>query len=348
MLLWYNTPRFLPLPNLPHMKKYFALLTCLALVIPSVALASVMRSNGNVNQSETISENLYLTGGNPVVAGNVQGDLLASGGNIYLSGTVNQDAMLAGGTISMTGHVGGDLRVFGGNLMIDGPVDGELMAFGGNITVGPHAIIRGDVNIGAGQVQIDPAAKMYSSKINIQQGEKETEKAPRIYGIDTNKFLTVAFWIGQFILIVGMFLVVAILQLVSPNFTKKLVQEASSKTFWKSFLVGLVLFIVMPISAVLCFITGIGGFLGGLILIGYVGLIITSILYGGVVFGGLLYELIKKPKRFNMGWGWLVLGVVGLHVVTWIPVVGWIIGFVFFLAAWGALVSTKWRQLKTM
>ena len=334
--------------NLPSMKKLFALLAGCAFLIPSLALASVMRGDGNITQAETITENAYVGGGNPVIAGTVQGDLLVSGGNVYVSGTVYQDAMIAGGTVNVTGHIGGDLRVFAGNAMIDGPVDGELMVYGGSVLIGPHAVIQGDVNVGGGRVDVDPSAKMLSKKINIQQGDDENDgKSPRPLLMDTNKFLTAAFWVTQLLLMVGMFVVVALMHFMFPNFTKKLVQEASHpKTFGRSFLTGLLLFIVMPVAAILCFITGIGGFLGALILIGYVALIITSILYGGVVFGGLLYELIKKPKKYNMGWGWLVLGVVGLHVVTWVPVIGWIVGFVFFLAAWGAMTSMKWKQMK--
>ncbi len=47
-----------------------------------------------------------------------------------------------------------------------------------------------------------------------------------------------------------------------------------------------------------------------------------------------------------MGWEWLIGGVVVLHIITWIPVVGWIIGFVFFLAAWGAIAMQRWDQMK--
>jgi len=330
------------------MKKLFALLAGIALLLPCLALASVMRADMNISEGETIGENAYITGGNPVVSGTVVGDLLATGGNVFVNGSIFQDAMIAGGTVNVTGHIGGDLRVFAGNVMIDGPVDGELLVYGGSVMIGPHAVIRGDVNVGAGRVQVDPAAKMLGSKVNIQQDEK-TAKDDSKPMFDTNKFLTVAFWVTQLALLIGMFAVVAILHLLFPNFTKKFVTEGSHpKTFGKSFLRGLVLFIVMPVAAIICFFTVVGGFLGGLILVAYAAFIIASTLYAGVVFGGLLYELIKKPKKYKMGWSWLVLGVVGLHIITWLPIIGWIFGFVFFLTAWGALASVRWKQMKTV
>jgi hypothetical protein len=222
------------------------------------------------------------------------------------------------------------------------------MAFGGSVAIGPHAVVRGDVNVAGGQVMVDPATKLMGQKINIRNGEKEEEQSPKPLLMDTNKFLTAAFWVSQVLLLIGMFLVVGVVHLIVPNFTKKVVLESSPQNFWKSFLTGLVLLIVMPFAALLSFITVIGGFVGGLILIAYVGFIVISILYGGVVFGGLLYELIKKPKKYNMGWAWLLLGVVGLHVVSWIPAIGWLIGFVFILTAWGAIASLKWKQVKAM
>jgi len=330
------------------MKKLFALLAGITILVPTVAMASIIRANQNVNQTESLNENVYLTGPNPVMAGTVQGDLVAAGGNVYVSGTVYQDALVAGGTLNINGHIAGDLRAFGGNIMIDGPVDGELFVAGGTVTVGPHAIIRGDVNINAGQVQVDPAASMTSPKINIHSGEKDNKEAPKVLLFDTNKFLTATFWVAQLMLVLGMLVVVAIFHLLFPNVTQKFVQQVSTKgMFWKSFLIGLLILVVSPIAAIIAFITGIGGFLGALILFGYFALVIGSILYGGVAFGGLLYELIKKPKKYAMGWGWLILGVVGLHVVTWIPFVGWIVGFVFFLTAMGALATMKWKQAKT-
>lgn len=333
------------------MKKYFVSAAVLALLVPGLALASVMRADSNVNSGETIPENVYLAGGNPVVAGTVQGDLLASGGNVFLSGNIFQDALIAGGTVNITGHVGGDLRVFAGNVMVDGQVDGELLVFGGSVMIGPHAVVRGDVNAAGGRVQVDPDAKLLSKNVTIRDGEKDEKDGkggPKPY-FDTNKFLTAAFWILNFLFIVSVLVVVALLHFLFPNFTKKFVTEgAHPKVFGRSFLVGLILFIVMPVAAILCFITGIGGFLGGLILLAYAAYIIMSTLYGGVVFGGLLYELMKKPKKYNMGWSWLILGVVGLHVITWVPVLGWIAGFVFFLTAFGAMASIKWKYLKAL
>jgi|GEM_PF-6342321 len=330
------------------MKKLFVLFAGLFILMPSLALASVMRSgDAMVGSTENIPENVYLAGSNPMMSGTIQGDLAASGANVFVNGNVSQDAMLAGGTVNVTGHIGGDLRVFSGNFMIDGPVDGELMVFGGNITVGPHAVIQGDVNIFGGKVLIDPMAKMMSKNINIQYSGKSDLNAPHPFVVDTNKFLTAGFWISQILIVIALFVVIAIMQLLFPNFNKKFVETSSRKTFWKCFLIGLVMLIVMPIAAILCFITGIGAILGGLILIAYVAFIIASVLYSGVAFGGLLYEQIKKPKKYAMGWGWLVLGVVGLHVISWIPVIGVIIGFVFFLSAWGAMALVRWKQMKS-
>ena len=326
-----------------------------AVLVPELAVASVMRANGNVSQTENILENLYISGASPVIAGTVQGDLVATGGNVYVNGTIFQDATIAAGTVNVTGHVGGDLRVFGGTLLLDGQVDGELLAFGGSVMIGPHAVIRGDFNAMAGKVEVDPAAKLLGSKKNIQTDHTvasvhcesfEPCGTPEPY-FDTNKFLSAAFWFTQIVIVGGMLIVVLILHWLFPNFTKKFVQEAAiPKMFWGNFLRGLMLFLLMPMAAILAFLTGIGAFLGVLILIAYFAFIISSMLYGGVVFGGLLYELIKKPKKYNMGVWWLVFGVAMLHVVTWLPVVGWMIGFVFFLVAWGAMAALRWKQMK--
>ena len=221
----------------PTVAMLCTLATLGSLLIPSFAFASVIRTDSNIAQNENIAENVYLTSANPVVAGTVQGDLMAMGSSIFVTGAVVQDATLMAGNVNVTGRVGGDLRVFGGNMTIDGAVDGELLVFGGTVIVGPHAVIQGDVNITAGNVQVDPAAKMVSIKINIQSGDKNKLKAPRTLMMDTNQFLSTAFWITQLMLLAGILLVVFIFHFVYKNFTKKFVQiAATGGSFWKSFL----------------------------------------------------------------------------------------------------------------
>lgn len=103
---------------------------------------------------ETISEDLYMLGGNVTSGGVVRGDLVATGGTLVINGSVSSDLMLAGGNITVLGEVGDDVRAAGGNILIQGVVLGDVLVGGGQVNLsGPR--IGGDVAIGGGLVRID-------------------------------------------------------------------------------------------------------------------------------------------------------------------------------------------------
>jgi hypothetical protein len=60
--------------------------------------------------------------------------------------------------------------VFGGNLKILGTVERDAVCFGGKLTLGPHAVVGGDVvNVG-GHAEIDPDAKVKGDTIRVGGG----------------------------------------------------------------------------------------------------------------------------------------------------------------------------------
>jgi cytoskeletal protein CcmA (bactofilin family) len=282
------------------------------------------------------------------VAGTVQGDVVAVGGTISMTGNVRQDVTISGGSVNVTGSVGGDLRVFAGNVVIDGKIDGELLVLGGNVNITSNAVVLGAVDIRAGSVLVDPSAKLMSSKINIFAGEDEEKAAPKPI-VEANVYLTTAFWISQLIFLLGIFVVVGVVYLISPNFAQRLVEDGvKNGQFWKSLLLGLMMLIVMPFMSLISLITVIGGFLAALISIAYLGLMLLSMLYSGVIFGGVVLQLINNSKELHleMNWMWLIIGILGLYIVSFIPIIGWIISFVFFLVAWGAIVTMVWKRIR--
>ena len=112
------------------MKKFLVLSGIIFLLIPSLAMAAYFMADESVPSGEVIIGNLYLTGGNPSMAGDLHGDLYAAGGNVSVPGNVTNDVVITGGTVTITGVVGDDVRVLGGDITIDGKVNGEVLAFG--------------------------------------------------------------------------------------------------------------------------------------------------------------------------------------------------------------------------
>lgn len=128
----------------------------LLILIPLLTFAAEFRTGDqpSLSSGETITNDLYMAGGNVTANGSIQGDLTAAGGNLLLDGPVSADVLVAGGTISIFGDVTGDVRFGGGNVTIKGAVAGDVIGGGGQVSlVGSR--VGGDVAIGGGAISID-------------------------------------------------------------------------------------------------------------------------------------------------------------------------------------------------
>lgn len=135
-----------------------AMLVIAFLLVPSVAPAAEFRTGSQTSlaSSETLNEDVYMTGGNVTSAGIVQGDLIATGGSVLVRGPVFGDLLAGGGNVTILGEVGDDLRAGGGNVVVSGAVDGDAIIGGGQVNLAGGKI-SGDAVIGAGVLRIESA-----------------------------------------------------------------------------------------------------------------------------------------------------------------------------------------------
>lgn len=126
------------------------------LAMPIAVYAAELRTGDqpSIGVNETITEDLYIAGGNVSSAGSLRADLVAAGGNVVVNGDVTGDATVAGGAITILGNVGDDVRAAGGNILVQGAVGGDV-AFGAGQAVLGGPGIGGDVLGGGGTVRLD-------------------------------------------------------------------------------------------------------------------------------------------------------------------------------------------------
>jgi len=310
------------------------------LALPTVVLASIIRTDANVPQSEVVSGNLYITGSAPVIAGTINGDLVAAGGTLVITGNILQDILVAGGNINISGQTGGDVRAFGGSIYLDGVVTGDVLTAGGDVRFGPNAVIHGDLIANGGTVTLNPATKVYGIK-KISNGEdfqKEAGGALR----EMPAILQTAFLVGQLISILGLLLAAALCFGFFPGVTNRLVYKTLEKGYiWKNIGLGFLMAALLPVAAIICFITGVGVMLGFILLFAFILYILFGIAFSGVIFGGWLYAVTKKPKKPLVTWGALILGIIFLHIISLIPVIGWLVSLVYILLTWGGALRMK-------
>lgn len=107
-----------------------ALLAVLSLTLATPASAFDGRSGDRIviESDEVIDDDLYVTAGEFVLDGTVNGDVVAMGQSITINGTVEGDVMAAGQTVVVNGTVTGAIRMAGSVLFL-----GETADIGGDI-----------------------------------------------------------------------------------------------------------------------------------------------------------------------------------------------------------------------
>ncbi|OGG79910.1 hypothetical protein A3A39_03810 [Candidatus Kaiserbacteria bacterium RIFCSPLOWO2_01_FULL_54_13] len=140
-------------------RTFVGVVSLIVLAVASVAYvagAAEVRTGDqpSIGARETVTDDIYIAGGNISSAGILRGDLIAAGGNIVVDGRVAGDAAAAGGAVTILADIADDVRVAGGNILINGSVGGDVVFGGGQVVLG-GAGIRGDVLGGGGTIRID-------------------------------------------------------------------------------------------------------------------------------------------------------------------------------------------------
>jgi hypothetical protein len=294
---------------------------------------------GNVDIRGVVGDDLRVAGGDIIIGGNVNGDLVAAGGSVrVLSGVrVLGDVRIAGGAVIFEGDGTGEVTIDAGELVFNGTSVGSLETRVGELSVGEQASIGGDLIYTSNKdgAEISEKAVIAGETVSEERDTKQDVSAKgAIFG-----FLSTVFLFKLLAVLVTAFIFIKALPRVSNQISSK-VQRSPGK----STVVGFVCLIVTPVFAVLLLITGLGFVLGIITLLVYVLLILFAKVYAGIVFGGILDKYLFKKEK-GLDWKSVFIGVVLLSLIGLIPVIGWIISFVIFLASLGALLQVKYQYL---
>ena len=124
--------------NLKNKKTWlitFSLVMLLTLGIIGSVSAAEFPKGETIPVSQTIDDDVFISGMNVVVDGNINGILFASGQTVTINGTVVGDAVLTGETITVNegALIDGNLFVGSAEVIINGTVTGSI--FGGSASM---------------------------------------------------------------------------------------------------------------------------------------------------------------------------------------------------------------------
>lgn len=274
-----------------------------------------------------------IAGGNVLISGNIGGDLVVAGGTVVISSgvTVGKDLIVTGGTVTINGAVVGNATIAGGEVRINNAVGGNVKANVGKLVLGDSANIKGTL-----EYKAHTSTDLEKSATAVVAGETIFKETKRVTSDETDKGLMALFGILAFIGFVSTIVLALAAFFAFKKFSHDVVRSSIAEPL-PLILKGFVVLVTVPVAIVILLITLFGAPIALLALLAYILLICVSGIYSGIITGAWLSKKVFKSGEIKITWKNIISGVVVLALIKAIPFVGWIIGFVIFLAALGSI-----------
>lgn len=307
-------------------------------------------AGGKISVSGNVSQDLTLAGGDIYIKGEVGDDLRIGGGNVIIDSIIKDDLIIGAGNIDLSNEsfVGGDITLGGGAVFLNGEVNGDVFGGAGDLFInsqikgnvklasvekiefGPNGRIMGNLTYkGPNEMELKEGAvqgkvNYTASKTTIDEEEIRTFMRTLIAGLSLYKLLAMLF--------AGLFLV-WLLRYYVIHSTKELVESP-----FKSLGIGFLILALTPILALLFLITTIGLPIAILVLTFWFIALYFGKLMAAMLIGAMVIKLNDK-SGFGRTYGAFALGTLVYVLLSFIPIVGWIIKLMLILLGMGAMAS---------
>lgn len=350
-------------------KKIFLFLVLAAcLVITPVSANEITNfysdANDNVEFNENVEGDSALAGnivdvignidGIGFIAGNtvnIDGSLeygFAAGNEVNIAGHIAKSLYLAGNTINFADNssVGRDIKIVGQKINLAGKLERHVDVVGTKITMKSGTTVYGDVNLDANNIVVEDNVTIhgtlsYNENANATISDNtmitDIEKLATVEesnGIDANAVLS------SIVNLVIVFLVISILLPQTIEKTSNLYKKPSFGLYVRNIGAGILILICIPLIAMLLLLSNIGIALGLILAALYVIALYLAYIYSGFLVGEILLIKVLKLKvnKYLSG----IIGIIILKLLTLIPILGTIIGFLAITLG----LTTLWLLMK--
>lgn len=335
-----------------------------------------------INKGDSISTNVIAAGQFVDIYGYLGDDLYAGGRNVIISGRIDDDVMIAGENITMNGTVGDMLVAAGETVLINGEVDGDLFAAGSEVRIAPNAHIHGNVAVAGNEVTFEGGTidgwvrasgnsikldgtvgnyvELYGNEFTFGDNyrpasgttittthdlnREELGNAPNDLQIVVNKedtwgaALFFSIWFYVSLLITGI-----LLMLIFRETTNDL-HRFSTENYFRNTGVGFLLFIGIPIAAIILLVLVLTIPLSLLLMTLYGITLFIGYLLVSMTLGTLGIRFFKSQNTFSDYYWGLALGMIIILILSAIPFVGWVINLLLIFFGLGTLSSYFWKM----
>ncbi len=298
-------------------------------------------AGAHIDLRAPIARRLTAAGAQLIVSGNVEHNAWLAGASVEVrpGARFGRRVAMAGGELSMAGTVAGDLQMAGGEVVLNGGVGGDAELAAARIEVGPEARIEGRLRYRSDhEIIVAPGAQIAGGIERTTRGGSAFDWRDRS-GFARNGFPRGPSWVT------GCLLFGALLLWLAPGLfadTSRLARSA----WLQSIGLGLATVFVVPVVAVMLFITVIGIPLALLTIPMYVVWLLLGYLVGAVAVGDFALGHLAPGRTGSTGWRilGLLLALVALAFVRELPVIGRLAVALVFFAGVGALCLRVFRH----
>jgi cytoskeletal protein CcmA (bactofilin family) len=312
-------------------------------------------AGGTVDINGYIRDDLMVCGGNVNINGPVGQTIRVAGGNVVINSSVGHDVVVVGGTVDFSDEssVKNDVLVSGGTVGLNGIIDRNLGGAAGAVTVG--GIVGGDTTLTVSQLTLLRDAELkgnltYTSenKAKIESGAtvrgKTAQKQPPVkYREPTPGQKATALILMFLFSFIAAYISGVILLLLFPTRTRDIANTVL-KSPWASLGIGFLALIVVPIALfiLLFFIVTIPVSLT-VLFIYLLGLYLAKI-FVGLAIGRWIFGYFKWMRNDFLA---LLVGLLIVMLLALIPVIGWLLRFLYILFGLGAAVMSIFRMIES-
>lgn len=350
--------------------------------MPSVTLAGpVVRSGESVSveADQLLEGDFYAAAGTVSLSGAAEHDVFVAAGSVTINAEVKEDLVVAGGSVQVHAPVGDDVRIVGGEVVLADMVAGDVVVFGGLLQILSTAHVTGDVIFYGGEAEINGTVDgsvfgtaddmridaAIGGDIDMTIGSRfalgaraevagavqytsavEMARAPEavVFG-DVHRVVPGSDTTHAHYALIPM-LVIIFAALAGYLLFKQHVQGVADtvrSSYGMQGLIGLSVLVSVPLVSVLLLVSILGILPGLMLLFGYVVLVLGAFVVAGMVFGTVLLGLLRKSTQLTALT--VVIGVVLFELMSFIPFVGPLLAFVFFLMVLGGITTKLYRAL---
>ena len=289
---------------------------------------SIFAGGSEVSLDAPVGDDLWAAGGSLMVRGPVAHNVGLAGGTIQLQreASIGRDALLAGGSATIDGPVERNLTFYGTTATLSNRVGGDVTAHADHVTLHSTAVVEGDLTVyGAFPPVLEEGATVKGQVHYHPRTETEHKPTPM------QKFRNwTSGWMYQF----GATLVLGFTLLALFPMHVARVSETLLRRTGKSFLIGSLAMIAVPLSALVMTVTLIGIPLAVSVSALYIVALLTANAAVAYLVGTWVTQLTNHPAATK--WARFAIGAAIVSLIASLPYLGGVAEGVFLALGSGA------------